>query len=84
VSQLRINYLTFCRDTCRSSPTSVRPTKSGEASTSSASGIAHFAKNYPVSDNLLALAKTTMQVNLAVDRRDVDDSSQAEILTVLA
>ncbi len=41
-------------------------------------------KHYPVDDDLLALAETTMQVNLVVTQRDVDAASQREILARLA
>lgn len=41
-------------------------------------------KNYAVDEDLLALARTTMQVNLAIDLRDTDRVSQSEILALLA
>jgi hypothetical protein len=41
-------------------------------------------KNYPIDEDLVALARTTMQVNLAVDLQDADRASQREILAVLA
>jgi predicted DNA-binding transcriptional regulator AlpA len=41
-------------------------------------------KGYRVDDALLELARTTLQVNLAVDQRDADASSQSEILALLA
>ena len=41
-------------------------------------------KDYAVDDDLLALAETTMQVNLAVTQRDADAASQREILARLA
>ena len=41
-------------------------------------------KNYAVDEDLLALARTTMQVNLAIDLRDTDRASQREILGLLA
>jgi hypothetical protein len=44
----------------------------------------HEQKNYPVDEDLVALARTTMQVNLAVDQRDADCVCQREILALLA
>ena len=41
-------------------------------------------KSYPVEENLMALARANMQVNLAVNQRDADTSSQDEILAALA
>ena len=41
-------------------------------------------KNYHVNEDLVALARTTMQVNLAVDLQDADRASQSEILALLA
>lgn len=37
-------------------------------------------RSYRVDDDLLALAKTNMQVNLAITRKDADDPSQSRIL----
>jgi hypothetical protein len=41
-------------------------------------------KDYTVDEDLLALAKTNMQVNLVVTQRDADASSQKQILARLA
>jgi len=41
-------------------------------------------KNYSVDNELLALAETTMQVNLAVTQRDADAASQRRILARLS
>ena len=41
-------------------------------------------KNHQVDEDLIALARTTMQVNLAVEQRDADGLSQGEILALLA
>jgi hypothetical protein len=41
-------------------------------------------KQYPVVAELLALARVTMQVNLAVDARDAEDSAQRELAALLA
>ncbi|HJW74786.1 MAG TPA: hypothetical protein VJ787_03835, partial [Thermoleophilia bacterium] len=40
-------------------------------------------KGYCVDEELAALARTNMQVNLAIDQRDADASSQREILALL-
>ena len=41
-------------------------------------------KNYQIQDDLLELAQTTMQLNIAVDDQNSDRSVQKEILSVLA
>jgi predicted DNA-binding transcriptional regulator AlpA len=41
-------------------------------------------KGYSVDDELVALAETTLQVNVAVTQRDADAASQRQILTRLA
>jgi hypothetical protein len=41
-------------------------------------------KSYRVDEDLVALAKATMQVNLAIDQKDADASSQSEIRALLA
>jgi hypothetical protein len=41
-------------------------------------------EDYSVDEDLIALAQTTMQVNLAVDLQDTDRSSQGKILALLA
>lgn len=40
-------------------------------------------KGYSIEDDLMALARTNMQVNLAVNQKDADPSSQDEMLAVL-
>jgi hypothetical protein len=40
-------------------------------------------KSYPIPDDLVDLAWTTMQVNLAVDRLLIDDSVQTEIAALI-
>ncbi len=41
-------------------------------------------KDYPVADELVELAETTMQVNLAVEAGDAERSVQRRILSLLA
>ena len=40
-------------------------------------------KGYAVADDLMALARATMQVNLAIREKDVDQAAQREILALL-
>jgi hypothetical protein len=41
-------------------------------------------KSYAVGDELLELARTTMQLNLAIDRRLLDASVQREIQALVS
>ena len=41
-------------------------------------------KNYPTDEDLVELACTTMQINLAVGSKDTDHAAQSEILALLA
>jgi hypothetical protein len=41
-------------------------------------------KSYRIDEDLVAVAKTTMQVNLAIDQRDADAPCQSEIHALLA
>jgi hypothetical protein len=41
-------------------------------------------KSYPIRDELLDVARTTLQVNLAIDRGHLDGSMQREIAALLA
>ena len=40
-------------------------------------------KSYPIREELLDLARTTMQIDLAIDRGNLDGSMQEEIATLL-
>ena len=41
-------------------------------------------KSYAIDEDLMALARTNMQVNLAISQKDADDPCQREILALLA